>query len=145
MEARRAEFVLIMGLLTLWAAWSGPIGVVAGYGGALLRARAQMRRDHLDAGAQALQLVASYQRREAQLIAERERSLAYEMDARARARIAADVLQVVHVEAISARLRCHDLEMRQGLPLTDFPLFPDFPFREIPPSQEAHASSATGG
>lgn len=140
-------------LLSWLQTWSGPISeVLAACGGwyaKVARDHAQVRRDRLDAGTQALQLVASYQARETALIAERERSLAYEMDARARARIAADVLQEVHAEAISARVRCHDLEMRAGLPLTDFPLFPDFPFREVSlpvqvATQEEHRTNSDG-
>ncbi|CAI9120448.1 hypothetical protein [Brytella acorum] len=137
-----------MSIAAIWLAWSGPLhflgGALTAGGGALFRAWAIRNRNRLDAGAQALELVQIIQRREQITLASYERAAAYEMDARARAHIAADTLQDVHAEAIGARLRCHDLEMRFRLPLTDFPPFPAFPFREMLPTTEADAPQTTG-
>jgi len=138
----------MISIADLWATWSGPagaiVGGVAGWAGTVLKARMQAQRNRLDAGQQALQLVDQSHRQQAYLAAAYERALANEMSARAREVMTADMLQDMHVEAIGARLRCHDLEMRFSLPQTQFPLMPAFPWRMVPESAPSAAPDMTG-
>jgi len=138
----------VIDIATLWTAWSTPVGaILGGIGGALgtvLRYRTQSRRNQLDAGQQALVLVQASQKQQVQMAAAYERSIAFEMSARAREVATADLLQDVHAEAIAARLHCHDLEMRYNLPLTDFPLFPAFPWRVAPETASIDKPETTG-
>jgi len=117
----------VIDISALWGAWSGPLWAAGGAIGAVVRARLQRARDQIDATAQALAIVEASKKTIAQLTASAERSLAFEMAARVRDASSLDALADLHVLAISARLRCHDVEFRAGLPLTAFPPFPTFP------------------
>ncbi|WP_122050311.1 hypothetical protein [Asaia bogorensis] len=131
----------MINIASLWETWSGPGGAIIGgfltWGGTVIRARLQAQRNRLDAGQQALTLVEQSQKQQAMLSAALERSLANELSARAREVATGDLLQEIHIDLVGARLRCHDVEMRFGLPPTDFPLIPAFPWRVTPESPVA--------
>ncbi|NVN45160.1 hypothetical protein HW537_14800 [Asaia siamensis] len=129
---------------SLWSAWSGPIWAGGGAIGMLIRARLQRERNHIDMTAQALALVEASKKTLAELNASAERSLAFELAARVRDASSLDALADIHVLAIGARLRCHDVEYRAGLPLTSFPPFPAFPVRRDQASATPEASDAGG-
>ncbi|WP_336947405.1 hypothetical protein [Asaia sp. HN010] len=134
----------MINISALWGIWSGPLWAVGGAVGVIIRARLQRERNHLDATAQALALVEASKRTISQLNASAERSLAFEMAARVRDVSSLDALADLHVLAISARLRCHDVEYRAGLALTEFPPFPAFPAKQVPPSALVDEPKMTG-
>lgn len=134
----------MIGLASLWSDWSGPLWAAGGAIGVLIRARLQREQNNIRAADQALELVASMKGTIAQLNASAERSIAFEMTARVRDVSSLDMLAEVHVLAISARLRCHEVEMRAGLPLTEFPPFPAFPARKTPLAVTADTPETTG-
>ena len=125
----------MINLSDLWNTWSGPAGAIVGgaltWAGTLIKAHLQEQRNTLDAGQQALQLVGACQAQQAYLTAAHERAVANELASRAREVATADVVQDLHIDLITARLRCHDVEMRFGLEPTEFPLVPAFPWRAV--------------
>ncbi|WP_336718554.1 hypothetical protein [Asaia bogorensis] len=138
----------MLNLAALWNSWSGPAGAIIGgaltWAGTLIKARLQEQQNRLDAGQQALQLVAACQNQQAYLSAALERALANEFSARAREVTTADLVQDLHIDLIGARLRCHDVEMRFGLEPTAFPLIPAFPWRVVPDNAHAKKADVTG-
>lgn len=127
---------MMNGIEHFWASWGQPISAVvggaAGWSGQVMRARMQARRDRLDAGQQALQLVADMRGVELQLrgtIA----SYAREIDQLRQRRWGLDELVgELHAQAIAARLMVHDLERQLGRDATPFAPLPVFPM-DTPP------------
>lgn len=115
----------MISLLNLWHAYGdlliGPGGLVAGWYGRLAATRAQIRRDRLDAGTQALAL--------ASVLTAREKAQTDALDAlRRREWVLAGSVQDVYAEAIAARLIVHDLDATAGRPLRQFRPLPPYPF-----------------
>ena len=127
---------MMSGIEHLWASWGQPISAViggaAGWSGQVMRARMQARRDRLDAGQQALQLVADMRGAEQQLrgtIA----TYAGEIDVlRQRRWRLDDLVAELHAHAIAARLLVHDLERQLGRNPTAFPPLPVCPVDQSP-------------
>ncbi|WP_406586817.1 hypothetical protein [Asaia lannensis] len=138
----------MINLSDLWNTWSGPAGAIVGgaltWAGTLIKAHLQEQRNTLDAGQQALQLVGACQAQQAYLTAAHERAVANELASRAREVATADVVQDLHIDLITARLRCHDVEMRFGLEPTEFPLIPAFPWRVVTENPHSVATDMTG-
>ncbi|MBM9400396.1 hypothetical protein JUN65_02150 [Gluconacetobacter azotocaptans] len=133
-------------LLDLWTAYSGPIGALGaagtglmGWYGQMVRARMSSRRDHLEAGRQALDLVARAAERETKLDA-LVTSYMDRADAAQRQRIEdMSHVQDVYAAAIAARLMVYELDAAAGRPPRDFPPLPPYP---IPADQEAAPDGA---
>ena len=114
-----------MSLLLLWHTYGdlllGPGGLAAGWFGRLVATRAQIRRDRLDAGEQALTL--------AGVLAARDKAQTAALEIlRRREWALAGAVQDVYAEAIAVRLIVHDLDATAGRPLRQFRLLPPYPF-----------------
>lgn len=114
-----------MSLIALWHAYGGlfqGVGVWAtGWYSRLAVTKAQVRRDRLDAGAQALALAAA--------LTAREQALTAALDTlRRREWALAGSVQDVYAEAIAARLIVHDQDATAGRPLRQFRPLPPYPF-----------------
>jgi hypothetical protein len=137
-----------MSLIDLWNAYSMPVGTilgaVGGIYGTVLKGRMSSRRDHLEAGRQALELVARATEREARIDAV---ATAYmdRLDAAQRQRIEdMDRAQEVYAAAISARLIILELDARAGRPPRDFPALPPYPYPPAEHEAAPDSAPATG-
>ncbi|GAN98152.1 hypothetical protein Geu3261_0514_001 [Komagataeibacter europaeus NBRC 3261] len=117
------------------------IGGVAGWTGNVARARLAAQRGRLDAGQQALELLARASERDARMDALLA-SMTERVNELTRERWQYDgALQELYAQAIAARLLVYELDAKAGRPPRQFEPLPPYP---IPPAAQPDAAETAG-